>query len=213
MKYKWYAIKLVVICVFVWILQNIIPSLTGDFSLTSSEFLSKPWTIITYMFLHGSIEHLFFNMFALAMFGFILEKVIGGRKFLITFFISGMMAGIGSIIFYTSSIGASGAIYGIMGTLAVLRPRMIVFVGLGIPLPMVIAVFLWAAGDLLGLFTPSDLIGHATHLVGLIFGLLYGLYLRKDYGEYSRKKSNITIDEKGFKEWEDKWMKSSYSDF
>ena len=210
MKYNWFAVQLVVICVIVFILQNIIHSLTDDFSLTNSEFLLRPWTIITYIFLHGGFDHLFYNMFALVLFGSILEKVIGSKKFLITFFISGIIAGIGSIIFYSSSIGASGAIYGIFGTLAVLRPRMIIF-GFGFPLPLIVVAFLWAAGDLLSLFTAYDSIGYATHLFGLLFGVLYGLYLRKDYGEYSRKKSNINIDEKDFREWEEKWMKSSHS--
>jgi len=206
-KYNWYALKLLAVCVIVFILQNIYQDLTDQFSLDSSLFLSRPWTIITYIFLHGSFEHLFYNMFALGLFGSVLEDIIGGKKFLLTFFASGIIAGIGSLIFYTSSIGASGAIYGILGALAILRPRMVVYVGF-VPLPMFLAVILWTAGDLLGLFSPSDLIAHAAHLFGLVFGLIYGIYLRKDYGETFVKKPKEEISDKEFKAWEEKYMSS-----
>ena len=208
MKYNWFAIKLVIICVIIWILQLIIPWLTDEFALISSEFFSKPWTIVTSIFLHGGIEHLFYNMFALALFGSILEKVIGGKKFLIMFFVSGIIAGIGSILFYEASIGASGAIYGIFGTLAILRPRMTVYMGFGFPMPLIVAVFFWAAGDLLGFFTPYGNVAYAAHLFGLAFGLIYGFYLKKDYGETSRlkRKSKVNVKEEDFREWEDKWM-------
>lgn len=209
-NYDWYALKLVAVCVIVFILQNVYQDLTDQFSLDSSQFLSRPWTIVTYIFLHGSFEHLFYNMIALGLFGSILERIIGSKKFLLTFFISGIIAGIGSLIFYTSSIGASGAIYGILGAIAVLRPRMTVYVSF-VPLPMAIAVILWASGDLLGLFSTSDLIGHAAHLSGLIFGLIYGLKLRKDYKEIVVKEKKEEIGDDEFREWEENYM-SSYSD-
>jgi len=207
MKYNWYAFKLVAICVVVFILQIIYPEITDQFALDSSLLLSNPWTIITYIFLHGSFQHLFYNMFALALFGSVLEKVIGSRKFLFTFFISGIIAGVGSVIFYSASIGASGAIYGIMGALAVLRPRMIVYVGFA-PLPMFLAVVFWAAGDLFGLFFPTSSTAYAAHLFGLFFGLIYGLILRKDHGEFIVKRPKEEIDDEKFKEWEDEYMSS-----
>jgi hypothetical protein len=208
MKYNWYAFKIVAICVIVFIFQNIYEDLTNQFSLDSSLFLSRPWTIVTYLFLHGRFEHLFYNMFALGLFGSVLESIIGGKKFLLTFFISGIISGVGSLIFYISSIGASGAIYGILGILAVLRPRMTVYVSF-VPLPMALAVIFWAAGDLLGLFSPSDLIGHAAHLFGLIFGLIYGITLRKDYGETFVKKSKEKMSDEEFNKWEEKFMSSN----
>lgn len=207
MKYNWFALKLVATCAVVWILQQIIPSLTDDFALTSSEVLSKPWTIITCIFLHAGFDHLFYNMFALVIFGFVLEKIIGGKKFLIVFFVSGIIAGIGSVIFYSSSIGASGAIYGIMGALVVLRPRAPVFVGFMVPVPMIVAVVLWAGGDLIGLFAPSENIAYAAHLFGLAFGLICGLYLKKDYGEFPRAKRKSDISEGEFQNWEDRYVR------
>lgn len=206
MKYRWYALQLAVICVIVWIFQQIVPSLTDSFALNSSEVFSKPWTLITYIFLHGSFEHLFYNMFALLLFGLILERVVGRKKFLITFFVAGIAAGIGSVMFYSSSIGASGAIYGVIGVLGFLRPRMPVW-SFGFPMPMVAALIIWAAGDFIGLFTPSDLVGHAAHLFGLAFGLAYGFYLRKDYGEHPLPRKRSDISEEDFESWEDRYVK------
>jgi uncharacterized protein len=204
-KYSWYAVKLIVACVIVFVLQNVFAGFTNQFSLDARYIMSRPWTIITYMFLHAGIDHLFFNMLALGMFGSVLERIIGSKKFLLTFFASGLIAGIGSIVFYTSSIGASGAIYGVMSILAVLRPRMIVYTGF-MPLPMFAAVAFWAAGDLLGLFSPSDMTAHAVHLFGIVFGLIYGIRLRKDYGEFAIRKPKGEISDEEIESWEGRYM-------
>jgi membrane associated rhomboid family serine protease len=84
---------------------------------------------------------------------------------------------------------------------------MVVYVGF-VPLPMFLTVFLWSAGDLLGLFFPTDLTAHGAHLFGLIFGLIYGLILRKDYGEFIVRRPKEEIDDEKFKEWEDEYMSS-----
>jgi membrane associated rhomboid family serine protease len=209
MKYNWLTLKLLTIFIVVFIFQTVFPEITDYFALDSSAFLVRPWTIITYIFMHADVQHLFYNMVAFVTFGLILERLIGGKRFLITFFASGVIAGLGSLIFYPSSIGASGAIYGILGTLVVLRPKMIVF--LLSPLPLIVVVLLWMAGDLIGLTSNSGIIGYAAHLSGLIFGLAYGIYLRKRYSEKKLKKET-RISENEFKEWENRWLKSSYSD-
>jgi membrane associated rhomboid family serine protease len=206
MRFNWFAIILVIICVVVFFFQINNEGLTEQYMLVSADVFSRPWTLITSMFLHGSFEHLFYNMFALALFGFILERIIGGKKFLILYFVSGVIAGLGTIPFYEASLGASGAIMGILGTLAVLRPRMRVYISY-VPMPMSVAVIVWAAGDLIGFFAPSD-VANAAHLFGLAVGLLIGFYLKKKYGErrIPKRKSRIKIDEEEFEEWEDEWM-------
>jgi membrane associated rhomboid family serine protease len=205
MKYRWFAIQLVIVCVIVFIFQNIYPQITDQFALVSATVLAEPWTLITSVFLHGSVEHLLYNMIALALFGSILEKVIGGKKFLILFFVSGVISGIGSVFFYTASIGASGAIFGVMGALAALRPGMTIYVSF-VPMPMAVAVLLWAAGDLFGIFAPDE-VAHAAHLFGLVFGLIVGIALRERYKEtHVRRREGPDISEEELEEWEDKWM-------
>jgi len=206
MKFKWYAIKLVIICVIVYILQVLISNLTDEFALVSSKALYKPWTIVTSIFLHAPDypPHLIYNMFALGLFGSILEKIVGGKNFLILFFASGIVASFGSILFYTASIGASGAIFGVMGALAALRPKMTIFIGY-VPMPMALAIIFWTVINFVGLFSP-DQIAYAVHLFGLGFGLVAGFYLRKWYGEKRMKKKRHKISEEEFRRWEDRWM-------
>ncbi len=201
---KLYALFLVLICIAVFILQNIFP-ITDSLSLVSSQVLNRPWTLITHMFLHASVSHLFYNMIALGLFGLILENIIGSKKFLIVYFVSGLFAGLGSILFYQASIGASGAIFGILAALGVLRPRMVVYVSY-VPMPMALAVVLWAGGNIFGLFYPTE-VAYAAHLFGLIPGLLYGLFLRKNFREKIKRKEKDEIDEASLKRWEEKYMK------
>lgn len=203
---KYVAVWLVVITTIVFILQNIFPTITDDYSLVSADVLSRPWIVITHMFLHADVSHIFYNMFALALFGTILERIIEWKRFLILYFTSGIVAAFGAIIFYSASLGASGAIFGVLGALAALRPRMTVFIGY-VPMPMVFAAGVWAFLDLVGFFVPSG-IANAAHLFGLGFGIVVGILWRKKFGEeFIRRRKVGSINEGEFKEWENRWMK------
>src|SRR3989338_7488538 len=113
-EFKMHAIRIFAVCTAIFIVQNIYAPFTNMFSLNSLSVVQKPWTLVTYMFLHASLEHYISNMFALMMFCLILEKVIGSKNFLILYFASGIVSGLVSILFYDSIIGASGAIFGAM---------------------------------------------------------------------------------------------------
>ncbi|HDI02641.1 MAG TPA: rhomboid family intramembrane serine protease [Candidatus Aenigmarchaeota archaeon] len=191
--YRNYSLTLVGICIIVFILQVIFPDITDQFALYSNRVVAEPWLLVTSMFLHGSFPHLFFNMFALALFGSILEHHVGAKRFLVIYFISGIVAGIASAFFYPASLGASGAIYGILGTLAVLRPRMIVWV-MGIPMPMYAAAVVWATIDLIGMFAPSG-IANAAHLAGLGAGIIAGFVLKGGIRLPKRKKDSDPLTE------------------
>ena len=181
-----------------------IPSVTDSFVLLSSDMLSRPWILVTSMFLHGGADHLIYNMFALALFGTILEKIIESKRFIALYFISGLIAGIGAAIFYPAALGASGAIMGVLGCLAVLRPRMRVWVGY-VPMPMAIAAVVWVGGDLVGMFAPSG-VANAAHLFGMFFGLGVGLYYMKQFGEKQVKRKITPLPDKIMKSWEDNWL-------
>ncbi len=181
---------MVAICVFVFILQIMFPFIEENFVLYSSRVMEEPWMLITSMFLHGGFSHLFFNMFALGLFGFILEGIIGSKKFITIYIVSGTIAGIGAAIFYPAALGASGAIYGILGTLAVLRPRMRVWVWM-VPMPMYIAAIFWALMDLAGMFAPSGT-ANAAHLFGLGAGVIAGFYLKGRFRLTRRSRDPLT---------------------
>jgi membrane associated rhomboid family serine protease len=95
------------------------------------------WQLVTYMFLHGGFWHIFFNMFMLWMFGTELERTWGTREFLKFYFICGIFAGITLLILSPGSatIGASGAIYGVMMAYAVLYPNRPIYLYFLFPIP------------------------------------------------------------------------------
>lgn len=167
---------------FDWRLFAFIPALA----------LERPWSFITSIFLHADFTHLFFNMFALFMFGMFLESRIGSKKFLILFFLAGMAGSMGYMVTATDptipAIGASGSVYGIIGALAIINPFLMVWVMGMVPMPMILVAFIWGLMEFFGLFYPSG-IAHGAHLGGLLMGMLFGFYFR----EKERKKVRIKL--------------------
>jgi len=202
-KFLFFAVILCIIITIIYIFQLLYPSLTGDFLLNSSLLASRPWTIVTAIFLHGSTTHLLSNLFALGIFGLLLERIIGSKKFLVIFFATGIVANIFAAAFYSSSLGASGAIFGIIGVLTVLRPKMAVW-AFGVPMPMFIASVFWFVLDLAGVFFPSD-VANMAHIFGLAAGLAIGLAFKKKYREEVAVKGRVTSDQE-LDRWEKEYM-------
>ena len=175
---KWTYI-FIAIAIIGFLFQNIYDS-WGYFAFFPAFAIESPWMFVTSIFLHADIEHLFFNMLTLYFLGINLERSIGGKSFVILFIVAGIIGNIGYFVTasnpYTPAIGASGAIYGIIGTLATVAPFMTVFVWM-IPLPMIVVAIFWGLMDFAGLFAPSG-IANGAHLGGMFVGILYGLYLR-----------------------------------
>ncbi len=199
------TLAIVTAIIIVFVVQMIVPTITDEFALVSSEAFAEPWTFVTSMFLHGDVLHIGYNLIALVIFGLILESVIGARKFLLVFFGMGILAGIVAIFFYTAVIGASGAIFGIIGVLAVLRPRLPVW-ALGVPMPLIAAASVWLIIDLLGTVSPSN-VANIAHIAGLIAGAGIGLFWRGEYHERRTKKQRPLSDEE-LDAWEEQYLQS-----
>ena len=199
------SLILVGIAIVVFIIQAAVSGFTQAFALVSADVLTRPWILVTSIFLHGDIAHLLYNMLGLGLFGMILESIVGKKRFLVIFFAGGLLAGIGTSFLYSAALGASGALMAVLGVLAALRPHMQVFVSF-IPMPMWVAAGFWAAGDFIGLFVPTG-VANLAHLIGLGFGLGVGFYLRKDFGQLRPGREILHIDDKEFEDWEKKWMK------
>jgi membrane associated rhomboid family serine protease len=140
------------------------------------------WQLVTYMFLHGGIFHIAFNMFALWVFGVPLEQTLGTRRFLNFYFFCGIGAGVcvvlGSYLIpfgnpAIPTIGSSGAIYGVLMASAVLWPDQIILMFFLFPIKMRYYVMVVGAIAFLGTFTPSSGVSDVAHLSGLGFGFLY----------------------------------------
>jgi len=148
------------------------------------------WTFLTSMFMHGGFAHLFINMLSLMFVGSFVQKLLGPKRYLIFYLISGLFAGlffvISSLIFPADfnayAVGASGALFGLIGLLMLLTPNLPVMI-MFIPIP--IKMKYAAPGMLIVLWFISIAgnipIGNTAHLGGLICGLAYGLWIRKKY--------------------------------
>lgn len=146
--------------------------------LMPAAVVARPWTVVTCLFLHGGIGHLLGNMITLYFFGRYLRALVGDKRFLIVYFIGGMLGSACYILLappLSISIGASGAVFAVGGVLAVMRPKLKVLV-FPIPVPMP----LWAAvigGFVIISFFPN--VAWQSHLGGLVFGLVMGYFLRR----------------------------------
>lgn len=163
---------IIAICLLVFFVFEQIELLLPHFVLQQASLLERPWTIVTSMFAHGGFQHILFNMIVLFMFGSVLENKLGSNKFVFLYLIAGIIGGVGFMLLngpQEMALGASGAIYGIFGALALLVPNMRVYIYL-VPVPMWLAGILYAAIELFALGSP-DSIAHSAHLLGLVGGL------------------------------------------
>lgn len=148
--------------------------------------LFRPWQLVTYAFLHEGILHIFFNMFALYMFGPALEQYWGARRFLAYYFVCAIAAGATQLaVEYATgtgepTIGASGAIFGILLAFAVLFPRARLLLLLPpIPMPAWLFVTLYGVLELFfGVTGTQASVAHFAHLGGMLGGALVLLYWR-----------------------------------
>lgn len=207
--------SIIIINVLVMIMTSLNEEfMTSTFALfypTSQYF--KPWQVITHMFMHGGFWHLFFNMYTLFIFGSVLERVWGGKKFLLFYFVTGLGAAAlhtgvqwleaqhyisqiaeGSaqaakayaILKVTPTVGASGAIYGLLIGYALLFPdSVLTLIFPPISLKAKWFVLIFAAIELLtGVFSLNDGVAHFAHLGGMLFGWLLILYWKKKHKLY-----------------------------
>lgn len=208
MQERFYGFALIFtgICIIAFIVSSVFPASAEQFILVSGRVWERPWTVISHIFLHADVRHLYFNMFALALFGSILEKYIGSRNFLIVFFATGLASSAADVLFYEATLGASGAVFGILGCLTIIRPRQIVW-ALGVPMYIVVAAVIWILLDLTGMFYPDN-VAHAAHLFGMGCGMVFGAGLRGKYKEPAKKmRKEETLSDDELDEWESKYMK------
>lgn len=146
-----------------------------------------PWQLLTYGFLHGNIPHIFFNMFALWMFGRDLERIMGPRRFLTYYLTCVVGAAIVQLVVAAlqggiyATIGASGGVFGILLAYGVAFPNNTVML-LFPPIPMKAKYLLIVFGALeftLGVFRTAPGIAHFAHLGGMLFGWLLLRYWRR----------------------------------
>jgi membrane associated rhomboid family serine protease len=191
--------KLIILMAALFFLQGIVSSrITLYLGLVPLLVWKKffLWQLFTYIFLHGGISHILFNLLALWMFGGELESYWGSGKFLRYFLFCGIGAGICTVVFSPYQVipvvGASGAIYGILLAFGWLFPNRPIYMYFIVPIPAKYFVIIFGLIELyLSIEGTGGGVAHMTHLGGLIFGILYMAYptirqkLRREY--YRRK--------------------------
>lgn len=190
----------------------------GLHQFQSNDF--RPHQIITHLFMHGSFTHLFFNMFALWMFGKILENIWGQKKFLIYYMITGIGAAAIHLIFcqyqiinisnqipelvniaiegkynpsiplskkltqliITPTVGASGAVFGLLLAFGMLFPNALLYLYFAIPIKAKYFVIGYGLIELYAGISnnPADNVAHFAHLGGMIFGYFLIKYWKQD---------------------------------
>ena len=176
--------------------------MVGTFAMffpTSPYF--RWWQPLTHMFMHGGFWHIFFNMYTLVMFGMVVERVLGTRKYLIFYFVTGLGAaalhtgvqwleltymGAGAGILYTPMVGASGAIFGVLVAFAMLYPEArltLIFPPVTLDAKWWVLIFIGI--DLVTGITGTAMgIAHFAHLGGALFGWLLIRYWRNNHQLY-----------------------------
>lgn len=141
----------------------------------------KLWQLVSYMFLHANLPHIFFNMYSLWMFGGVIERTLGRNRFLVFYFISGIGAGLCQILMQlfmadsdlAATIGASGACYGILLAFGLFYPNQrVILLFPPIPIKAKWLVIGYAILEAYLAFNTNSNIAHFAHLGGMFFGLL-----------------------------------------
>ena len=150
--------------------------------------LFRWWQFVTHMFMHGNFAHIFFNMWSLIVFGPLLERLWGSKKFLIFYFVCGLGAALcHELVLMTQplsnipTVGASGAIYGLLLGFGMLYPNYVltlVFPPVSLKAKWFVIIF--AAIELVtGVLGTRDGVAHFAHLGGMLFGLILILIWKK----------------------------------
>ena len=146
------------------------------FALVPAAVLVRPWTVVTYMFLHAGLGHLFFNMIGLFFFGPRLEERLGGKDFLWLYFLSGIGGAAFSFVFARQYpvVGASAAVYGVLLGFALFWPRERIYIWGILPVEAWLLAALLVGGSLWsGISGSRSGVAHFAHLGGLAFGFAW----------------------------------------
>lgn len=197
-----WVMKIIFANVIIYLLQSIYsPMMVYYFGLTPAIILTKyyVWQLCTYMFLHGNFFHIFLNMYALMLFGIPVEQLWGSKKFVIYYFFTGIGAGITIFIINTAmggsglfipTIGASGAVFGLLLAFGVLFPDVELLVFFFIPMKAKYLVVLYGGIEFMSLLSSGtdSSVSHVGHLGGLVCGVIFFLVTRRRGIEFTARK-------------------------
>jgi membrane associated rhomboid family serine protease len=153
------------------------------FSLMPLDYGFMPWQLITYQFLHGSFSHILFNMLTLWMFGMEIESLWGSRRFLLFYLLSGIGGGLLQLVgsemttgMLAPTIGASGAIFGVMIAFAMMFPDRYIYIYFLLPVKAKYLIGFMVVFNLLAVNGDSSGVAYLCHVGGAISGFLFIMF-------------------------------------
>jgi membrane associated rhomboid family serine protease len=188
--------RLLIANVLVFFLQQTVPGLEVQLAFIPSLILARPWTIVTYMFVHAGLTHILFNMIALYFFGPRVEQRIGSERFFSLYMISGITGGLLSFIFAPAApiVGASGAIFGVMLAYARVWPRDRIYIWGVLPIEARWLVIGYTVLSLWwGFGGGASGTAHFAHLGGFVGGFLCLLYMQRHQGAKKFRKQATAV--------------------
>ena len=173
-----YVLILIIINLVFFIAQYVIPGFQDFLILDTNNAFERPWTLLTTMFLHANFTHILFNMYALLLFGSMLERKIGAKKFIVSYLMIGLIVSFAAVFIYPGKVlGASGAVMGVIGMLIMIMPNLQLLFFFVVPIRLWVAGIVWFILDLFGAFSPTSGVANLAHIIGMLLGLAYGYYL------------------------------------
>ena len=187
--------RLLIANVLMYFVQQTVPGLTQALAFVPVAILSRPWTMVTYMFLHGGLSHILFNMIALYFFGSRVEQRLGPERFFALYFVGGISGALMSFAFepYAPVIGASAGVFGVMLAFARFWPRDQIFIWGIIPIEARWLVGISTAMALFGGFSGGGGVAHFAHLGGFVGAFFYLLFLERRHGSKRFQRQATTI--------------------
>ncbi len=200
-----WTLRLIIANVVVFFVQMTAPGLTYSLAFVPAQVFTHPWTIVTYMFLHGGWAHIIFNMIGLYFFGPRVEMQLGGQRYLWLYFLSGISGAILSFFLapYAGVIGASGAIFGVTLAFAYFWPRAQIYVWGILPVEAWLLVTIFAALALFGGMGGSrGGIADFAHLGGFAGAFLYLKWLDHSRGAKKFKRAaQPKVEDRSLANW------------
>jgi membrane associated rhomboid family serine protease len=180
-----WVLRILIATVLMFFVQQTASGVTALLYLVPTEVLARPWTLVTYMFLHGGLGHIFWNMLGLYFFGPRVESRMGSQRFITLYLVSGIVGALFSVVLAPryAVLGASGAVLGVLMAFARFWPRERLYIWGVLPLEARWLVIIYAAIDILGFNGFGRLgIANVAHLGGFAGALLYLLFLERRQG-------------------------------
>jgi membrane associated rhomboid family serine protease len=177
--------RLIILNVLMFFVQQTSPDVASLLAFVPREMFARPWTLVTYMFLHGGIMHIFWNMLGFFFFGPRVEQRMGSSRFITLYLISGISGALLSFALAPRSavIGASGAVLGVMLAFARFWPREKFLIMGVIPIEARWLVLIYAAWDLFNGYNGMQSgVANFAHLGGFAGAMLYLLFLEQTQG-------------------------------